>query len=344
MSHFSKNQIFNEPQTKQYGSHMVMTNVQKELKTKYISIDTANSEEYNSMKTSVYNISLPERTNEVKQLCLKNIEIPLTYFNISENLGNNYFRITISGTSEIIKISDANYTSSTLKTAIDTALAGKNLTCTLTENDKSSFTASSGTITIDFDVDQYGNKDKYNLKHKLGWLLGFRSTSYEITATTTSEAFLNLHGPNYLYLALDEYSKSGANQNYLYPKIKDYLDIVFENDLFTGIKYLFENNTFENMPIYNSNGKTTSFYIFENNNWTKLSTEKLNKYIEQITEEFMFVFNSEWIQVNQEKLLTDETFQQNYMKYIEKFVGNSPTHQEKINSQLKPFLSKLLKV
>lgn len=134
------------------------------------------------------------------------------------------------------------------------------------------------------------------------------------------------------------------NQNYLYPKIKDYLDIVFENDLFTGIKYLFENNTFENMPIYNSNGKTTSFYIFENNNWTKLSTEKLNKYIEQITEEFMFVFNSEWIQVNQEKLLTDEIFQQNYMKYIEKFVGNSHTHQEKINSQLKPFLSKLLKV
>ena len=134
------------------------------------------------------------------------------------------------------------------------------------------------------------------------------------------------------------------NQNYLYPKIKDYLDIVFENDLFTGIKYLFENNTFENMPIYNSNGRTTSFYIFENNNWTKLSTEKLNKYIEQITEEFMFVFNSEWIQVNQEKLLTDEIFQQNYIKYIEKFVGNSPTHQEKINSQLKSFLSKLLKV
>lgn len=198
---------------------MVMTNVQKQLKKKYISIDTANSEEYNSLKTSVYNISLPERTNEVKQICLKNIEIPLTYYNISENLGNNYFRITINGTSEIIKIDDANYTSSTLKTAIDTALAGKNLTCTLINNDKSSFNASSGTITIDFDVDQYGNKDKYNLKHKLGWLLGFRSTSYDVltTTTTTSEAFLNLYGPNYLYLALDEYSKSGANQSFLSP-------------------------------------------------------------------------------------------------------------------------------
>lgn len=224
MSHFSKNQIFNEPQTKQYGSHMVMTNVQKDLKQKYISIDTANSEEYNSLKTSIYNISLPERINNIKELSLKNIEIPLTYFNISENLGNNYFRITISGTSEIIKIADANYTSSTLKTAIDTALSGKNLTISLTDHSLSSFTASSGTITVEFDVDKYGNKDKYNLKHKLGWLLGFRLTSYDVSATTSSEAFLNLNGSNYLYLALDEYSKSGANQSFSTPLFSSFVN------------------------------------------------------------------------------------------------------------------------
>ena len=134
------------------------------------------------------------------------------------------------------------------------------------------------------------------------------------------------------------------NKTYLYPKIKDYLDIVFENDLFSGIKYLFENNTFENMPIYNTNGRITSFYIFENDTWSKLSTERLNKYIEQIIEEFMFVFNSEWIQVNQEKLLVDENYQDKYLKYMEKFVGTNSNHQEKITSQLKPFLSKLLKV
>jgi hypothetical protein len=134
------------------------------------------------------------------------------------------------------------------------------------------------------------------------------------------------------------------NKTYLYPKIKDYLDIVFENDLFTGIKYLFENNMFENMPIYNSNGRITSFYIFENDTWSKLSTERLNKYIEQIIEEFMFVFNSEWIQVNQEKLLVDEGYQEKYLKYMEKFVGTNINHQEKITSQLKSFLAKLLKV
>tara|TARA_Y100000816_G_C26040554_1_gene544997 strand:- start:92 stop:988 length:897 start_codon:yes stop_codon:yes gene_type:complete len=213
MSNFNKNQLFMEPKTKQYGSHMVMTNVQKNSKTKYINIDTQFRDEYNYMKTSNYNITLPERVNEIKDLKVTNIEIPLTYFIISENLGNNYFKITVSGTEHIITIADGNYTSSSLQTAINSALTGKNLSCTLTQNSFSSFVTSSGTIKIEFDVDKYGNSDKYNFKSKLGWLLGFRNTTYDFTTNaTTSEGFLNLNGPNYLYLAVDEFNKS-SNQN-----------------------------------------------------------------------------------------------------------------------------------
>ena len=213
MSDFNKNQLFMEPKTKQYGSHMVMTNVQKNSKTKYINIDTQFRDEYNYLKTSNYNITLPERVNEIKDLKVTNIEIPLTYFIISENLGNNYFKITVSGTESVITIADGNYTSSSLQTAINTALSGKNLSCTLTQNSFSSFVTSSGTIKIEFDVDKYGNSDKYNFKSKLGWLLGFRNTTYDLTTNaTTSEGFLNLNGPNYLYLAVDEFNKS-SNQN-----------------------------------------------------------------------------------------------------------------------------------
>lgn len=213
MSDFNKNQLFMEPKTKQYGSHMVMTNVQKNSKTKYINIDTQFRDEYNYLKTSNYNITLPERVNEIKDLKVTNIEIPLTYFIISENLGNNYFKITVSGTESVITIADGNYTSSSLQTAINTALSGKNLSCTLTQNSFSSFVTSSGTVKIQFDVDKYGYSDKYNFKSKLGWLLGFRNTTYDLTTNdTTSEGFLNLNGPNYLYLAVDEFNKS-SNQN-----------------------------------------------------------------------------------------------------------------------------------
>ena len=213
MSDFNKNQLFMEPKTKQYGSHMVMTNVQKNSKTKYINIDTQFRDEYNYLKTSNYNITLPERVNEIKDLKVTNIEIPLTYFIISENLGNNYFKITVSGTESVITIADGNYTSSSLQTAINTALSGKNLSCTLTQNSFSSFVTSSGTIKIQFDVDKYGYSDKYNFKSKLGWLLSFRNNTYDLTTNdTTSEGFLNLNGPNYLYLAVDEFNKS-SNQN-----------------------------------------------------------------------------------------------------------------------------------
>ncbi len=213
MSEFDRNQLFMEPKTKQYGSHMIMTNVQKNAKTKYINIDTRFRDEYNYLKTSNYNYTLPERVNEIKDMKVTNIEIPLNYFNISSNLGNNYFKINVSGTESVIKVPDANYTHTTLQAAINTELTGKNLSCTLTENGKSSFVTSTGTITINFDVDDSGNSDKYNLKNKLGWLLGFRNITYELTTTATnSEGLLDLHGPKYLYLAIDEFNKS-SNQN-----------------------------------------------------------------------------------------------------------------------------------
>ena len=218
MSEFDKNQLFNEPRTKQYGSHMVMTNVQKPVKTKYVNVDTRYGDEYNNLSTSNYNISLPERINEIKKLCVKNIEIPLSYYNISENLGNNYFKITVSGTSEVIKVTDGHYSVSGLQTALATALSGKNISFTLTENNKSTMVSSSGTTTVNFDVDNYGNSDKYNFKNKLGWLLGFRTTSYTVeTSATTSEKLINVKGSNYLYLALEEYNKSSVQNSFSSP-------------------------------------------------------------------------------------------------------------------------------
>ena len=54
--------------------------------------------------------------------------------------------------------------------------------------------------------------DKFNFKSKLGWILGFRKQSYLITtALTKSECFLDLHGPKYLYLVVDEFTQNNMN-------------------------------------------------------------------------------------------------------------------------------------
>lgn len=223
----NKYNLFQEPSTKQYGSHMVMNNVHKQLKRKYINIDSKFRDEYNESQTtnsnadllsnqssvSNYSISLPERVNEVKTINVTNIEIPMSFYNISANLGNNYFKTVVSGVETVITIPDGNYTSASLSSALTTVLSttGVGLTFTITDNSRTTV-VSTGSIDIRFDINSSGSDDKYRLKSKLGWLLGFRNTTYTVTtSTTTSEGFLTLHGTKYLYLAVEEYNRGNQN-------------------------------------------------------------------------------------------------------------------------------------
>jgi hypothetical protein len=56
-----------------------------------------------------------------------------------------------------------------------------------------------------------GGKIDYNL----GWLLGFRNTDYILEANTsiTGEATLDITGPTYLYITLDDFNNNKPNQN-----------------------------------------------------------------------------------------------------------------------------------
>ena len=138
--YFDKNNLFLEPKVKQYGSHMVMTNVHKPLKTKYISLDTRFSDDYNDSSSTNYNLTLPERINEIKSITVTNIELPMSFYNISSSLGNNSFQIVnhsingsapylnametgnINDNNEIVDtfvIPDGNYSISDLKTTIN---------------------------------------------------------------------------------------------------------------------------------------------------------------------------------------------------------------------------------
>jgi len=92
--YFDKNNMFLDPKVKQYGSHMVMSNVNKPTKTKYVNVDTKFSDEYNNFSVANYNITLPERINDVKSLTIATMELPMSFYNISSALGNNSFQIT----------------------------------------------------------------------------------------------------------------------------------------------------------------------------------------------------------------------------------------------------------
>ena len=221
--YFDNKDSFLEPRVNQYNSHMVMTNVSQPTRKKYINIDTRTLD-VSGNSIANYTISLPERINNVKSIMVCNAEVPISYYNVSSNLGNNSFGVydVAAGSSGSVVVSNGNYTSSTLVTEINsklTALSNNfvDLSFNIYNNfvissvESTSGVATSG-IDVNFAVNSNNEFDKYNFKAKLGWLLGFRDTSYNMTSTTrTAEALPDLNGPRYLYLVVDEFTKGNQS-------------------------------------------------------------------------------------------------------------------------------------
>ena len=223
---------FMDPQVKEEGGHMVMTNVYKETKKIYLNIDTRFQEEYQLEKYAEFKCYLPQSINNVQSIRVSNIEIPASIYNFSLARKNTYFAVENDrGTKIPIIIEDGNYTLSSLATEIRNQLASgingvSDIDVSIDEsthkiqffnisNDFTDLSNVSGNrkntkYIFHFDVDELGNRDKLNFKSKLGWLLGFRETSYIIldSGYIVSETFVNLYPLRYLYLNIDEYAQS----------------------------------------------------------------------------------------------------------------------------------------
>lgn len=223
MSKYTDNKsLFLEPQVNQYGSHMVMTNVMKPSKRKYINIDTKFRDDFQTYETNSvanFNVTLPERITEVKNLIVCNAEIPMSFYNISKELGNNYFQIINNLTAtRMVEIPSGNYDAASLVSAINASIQAlpsiyQKLVFSINSAGAAVFTADSHVISIKFDVNPDGSIDKYNFKRKMGWLLGFRNLSYALTQNVpvVSENLIDLTGLRYVYLVIDEFGKNSQN-------------------------------------------------------------------------------------------------------------------------------------
>lgn len=226
--YFDNKETFLGATTTQYGNHMVMTNVMKPGKTKYINIDTRFKDNYETDVLSKQTITLPERYTEVRNISVVNAEIPMSYYNISSALGNNSFEITEDTTVKMVIVPDGEYTKSELTTKINEQITPHNeivigTKTIITHTDKSH---SHTLIKIDFTKDETGSCSRFGFKSSLGWLLGFREPIYTfegaaldtfIASGLTSFAIANLSGPRYLYLVIDEFTSSGNQSSFVSP-------------------------------------------------------------------------------------------------------------------------------
>ncbi len=239
--YFDNKDSFLQPKVNQYGNHMVMSNVYKPTKTKYWNIDTRFRDDYEQYAQTLsgsqirwFTFTLPETINDVKSIYVTNLELPISFYNISAAFGNNVMQVN----DKLITIPDGSYSATSLKTAMHKAFTtalistivfdisnnGNNIVSF--ENNDSSVLRLNFAVRPSNTCNNVTNPpngataefDKFNVKSKLGWLLGFRDIVYSIAAGQVKygENILDLNNPKYLYLAVDEFS-NGNQSSFISP-------------------------------------------------------------------------------------------------------------------------------
>lgn len=250
----SKSLQFMEPQVIEHGRHVVMTNVNPEMKTKFINIDTRFQQEFNINNYADFSIVLPQSIRDVHSMKMTHIEIPASFYPFSAQFKNTFFHIQFDTTSTVVKINDGVYTVEEIIAAINFMLGTSiniefsydavTRTCSI-EN------TTSHELKIKFAVDENGNDDRFGFKTKLGWCLGFRETEYIITngETITSEGIITVDPCRYLFVSIDDFHSHNPN-SFIVPSFDSY----FDSNVLSRISLDPESITFGKLIVANESG------------------------------------------------------------------------------------------
>jgi hypothetical protein len=194
---------------------------------KHINIDTRFRENYYATTSTNFHVTLPLKLSKVVNLELTAMELPSTFYAVSKVLGNNTFVLEIlDEPSLLVSIPDGNYDYLSLQNYLNHFLNSledspyseiefladiNKMGGTKNGSGKMVVGSKSGELafSINFLVDSSGNEDKLTpLPLKFGWLMGFRAGYYENALTYVSEGVIDLTGPNYIYLVVDDFNNS----------------------------------------------------------------------------------------------------------------------------------------
>jgi hypothetical protein len=196
---------------------------------KNLNIDTRFRENYFSSPSTNFNFALPIDFDNVLQMQLTSLELPTTYYNVSKQYGNNFFSITANTSTSVVNIPDGNYTYDGIVNIINTQLTNlgapfNEVVFLLNINNNSGSgqmmvgTSAGSTITslsLNFQADRFGIDDRSTpLPLKFGWTIGFRNGIYENNLNYVSEGLVDVTGPRYIYLVVDDHNNNVNNGFY----------------------------------------------------------------------------------------------------------------------------------
>ena len=210
----------------------VINPIKRRINKQNLNIDTRFRENYYGSPATNFNVTLPLTINNVLTMQLAAIELPTTFYNISKQFGNNFFTLVVNSVAQVVNIADGNYTYTGIVNLLNTTMTniggdfqyivfGINIS---TNNGSGQMFVGIdsltpfGTITsfsLNFQADRNGIDDRNTpLPLKLGWTFGFRNGVYENNVNYVSEGIVDLLGPRYLYLVVDDFNNNVNNSFY----------------------------------------------------------------------------------------------------------------------------------
>lgn len=216
----------------------IINPLKKRTIIKNLNIDTRFRDNYYTTVSTNFHFDLPYNFNSVTTMQLTSFEFIQSYYTIADCLGNNFFSLQMldsegnpTGNLEFIVLADGNYSGQNLMAVLNAIVKtfttsslqyvcfslneayGPNGNDRVTIGIDPTYVGPTFNFSVNFLLDVNGNIDSVPLQQKLGWIMGFRSPVYLGENNYTSEAVLDLSGPKYLFLVVDDFNNN-VNQNF----------------------------------------------------------------------------------------------------------------------------------
>ena len=203
--------------------------LKRRVRKENLVIDTRFRENYYNSSPTNFNFQLPMVIEKVVEMQLSAIELPTTYYTISKQYNNNFFSIIVNGDGKVITIPDGSYDYNSLQATINNqiSLLGSpfqyvTFLINISSNngsgqmmvglDTATPAGLINSLELNFQADMHGYEDNNTpLPLKLGWLMGFRNGIYTNNLNYVSEAIVDVTGPRYFYLVIDDFNNNNNN-------------------------------------------------------------------------------------------------------------------------------------
>ena len=217
-----------------------------------------NSETDNS--STNFSIDLSEPLNELISMKMYSIQIPYTWYTIDEKYGTNVFYID----SKKIIIEPGNYTPEELVEEINNTINGEDFDYTQIDESegfnpyiKFVYNSKNGKISIisTFKTSKrivfYNNREfgYAKVNNNLGYLMGFREKEYIIGVDTIrGEGIIDLYGPKYLLLVVDDFNQNRINSGVINVYDKQDISLKLPSYFNTSVQRACVDNNVEYVP------------------------------------------------------------------------------------------------